>query len=105
MMLELEKLLVQEQFKLMTLKTIDQVKFYESIGFVLKSKTKSLIIGQRRQIQNEVQLNNNQMSDKANQKFKKSNDTDKKSNSFDPPPLPPLPQTNHLYEYHMEKSI
>ena len=44
MMNELERILADDEFRVLTLRTSDQVPFYESCGFNLKSKMKALVI-------------------------------------------------------------
>lgn len=117
LMAELEKILLRDRFGLLTLKTIDQVGFYESIGFELKGKSRALLIGGRKNIKQIDQPD--RTPDIGSVGDRSADDPGKSSvDSVDslsdqqkagiPPPPPPLPQakqTNDLFEYHLEKRI
>ena len=116
LMAELERILIRDQFKALTLKTIDQVGFYESIGFKLKSKVRSLLIGCRKNVKQDNQPNGTPniepIDDRpASGHRKSSNDSpsneQKAAIPMPPPPPPPPPtnQPNHYFEYHLEKRI
>ena len=115
LMAELERILVQDQFKVLTLITTDQVGFYESIGFKLKKKVKSLLFGCRK--------NANQLAKQPDKTpvIEPSNDRPADNavspptqspliqalpiQAPPPPPLPPANQSDFFFEYHMEKQI
>lgn len=115
LMAELERILLRDQFKLLTLKTIDQVGFYESIGFEMKSKSRSLLIRKnaKQPYQPDRTLDIGSVGDRsADDHGKSSGESSVGSPSGQqktaippPPPLPQANQANDAFEYHLEKRI
>lgn len=89
MMNELEKKLVEDEFKLMTLTTSEQRSFYESLGFKFQGQIRSSPISRNRKNSNNLQSNQVQKSDNSNEKSESPLDNTDLTNQIPPPP--PLP--------------